>query len=213
VNPRAKEISSASVDADFNIRQAKAQDAPAILSIYGPICETSPITFETRSPTREEMEDRIEKITKFHPWLVVERAGQILGYAYAGPHRERAAYRWAIDVAVYIHPDARRTGVGTGLYLALFELVRAQGFYRVYAGITLPNPGSMRLHQQMGFAPVGTYHGVGYKSGKWHDVQWLEAILRSGAGEPVEPVSISAIHPEAWDTALNKGRQLMVGHH
>ena len=199
--------------ADFNIRQATAQDATSILAIYGPICESSPISFETQSPTLNEMEGRVRKITGFYPWLIVEKADKMLGYAYAGPHRERAAYRWAIDVAVYIHPDARRTGVGTGLYFALFELVRAQGFYRAYAGITLPNPGSMRLHQQMGFVPIGTYHGVGFKSGKWHDVQWLEAILRSGPAEPKEPIAVSEILSETWERAIRKGQSLMVGSH
>jgi L-amino acid N-acyltransferase YncA len=190
---------------DISIRQAKIADAEAILTIYGPICEASPTSFETRSPTLEEMEDRIRKITAFYPWLVAENDGKILGYAYAGQHRERAAYRWAIDVAVYIHADSRRTGIGTAVYCALFELIKAQGFCRAYAGITVPNPGSIRIHQQMGFVPIGTYHEVGFKLGAWHDVLWMGAVLRSAINEPKEPVGIGTIDPQTWEIALRKG--------
>src|SRR5271157_3779189 len=113
-----------------NIRVATPSDAAAVLEIYGPFCEDSPITFETRIPALAEMEGRIRDIAERFPWLVCDNGTDVLGYAYAGPHRERSAYRWSVDVAVYIAGGYRGHGIGTALYTALFDLLRIQGFYR-----------------------------------------------------------------------------------
>jgi L-amino acid N-acyltransferase YncA len=172
------------------IRFATPTDASAVLEIYGPFCEDSPISFETERPTVTEIQDRIRKIVERFPWLICENEKVVLGYVYASPHRERAAYRWAVDVAIYISETHRGHGVGTVLYAALFKLLRIQGYFQAYAGITLPNPVSLRLHQRLGFEPVGIYKQVGYKSGAWHDVSWWVLNLQETDRPPEETLLI-----------------------
>jgi L-amino acid N-acyltransferase YncA len=192
------------------IRLATEADAGAVLEIYGPICETSPITFEIRSPAVSEIAGRIRAISERYPWLVCEHLDKVLGYAYASAHHERAAYRWSIDVGVYISEKHRGQRVGTALYTVLFELLRAQGFFRAYAGITLPNPASVRLHQRFGFEPAGIHHNVGYKAGAWHDVSWWELTLRPAGGPPDEPILIQeAVRRGHFLTAIKSAEYLL----
>ena len=120
------------------IRLAREDDAESVLTIYGPICESSPISFEIQRPTAAEIRKRIRSALAVFPWLIVENLGEILGYAYAGRHRERAAYRWSVDVTVYVQQGVRQNRVGTALYTALLELLRIQGFHRAYAGSHFP---------------------------------------------------------------------------
>jgi phosphinothricin acetyltransferase len=188
---------------DAILRLATEADAGPIQAIYAPFCGDSTVSFEVVPPTREEMADRIRAVTARYPWLVCESGGVVLGYAYASRHRERAAYRWSVDASVYVREDARGWGVGRALYAALFEILRLQGFYRVFAGITLPNPASVGLHRSAGFAPVGTFHNAGFKCGAWRDVQWWERALQPPAEHPVEPVDVAAVSRlPAWDAAL-----------
>jgi phosphinothricin acetyltransferase len=139
-------------------------------------------------------------MTQF-PWLVCEIDGEVAGYVYACPHRERAAYRWAVDVAVYIAPQHQRRGIGQALYSVLFEILRAQGFFKAYAGITLPNAGSVGLHEAVGFTPLAVYRGVGCKFGKWLDVGWWELDLRPQSENPAEPVGLGSL---ALDETLKR---------
>jgi len=180
------------------LRMADARDAEQIAAIYAPFCTSTIISFEEIAPTPDEMAGRISKITQRFPWLVLDNAGTILGYAYASQHRERAAYRWSVDTTVYVADGARRQGVGRRLYDALFRLLVLQGYYKAFAGVTLPNPGSEGLHEAMGFKPVGVYHGVGYKFGAWHDVRWYERELQPEIKSPAEPKVLRQIidHPE-----------------
>ena len=172
------------------IRFATRADAAALLEIYGPFCDDSPITFETERPAIAEIENRIRKINDRFPWLICENDDQVVGYAYAGPHRDRAAYRWSVDVAVYISGNHRGMGIGTALYTVLFELLRIQGYFRAYAGITLPNPASIGLHQRLGFTLVGIYKQVGYKAGAWHDVSWWDLSLQPADRLPEETLTM-----------------------
>lgn len=189
---------------------AAERDAADIRAIYAPFCERTPTSFETHAPTLEEMEQRIQKITAQFPWLVCETDGAVAGYAYACPHRERAAYRWAADVAVYTGEGQRRTGIGRALYTALFQILRAQNHFKAYAGITLPNPGSVGLHEAMGFTPVGIYRGVGHKFGAWHDVGWWQLALQPEVANPPEPRGVHAVQPTAdWRAALDAGMKLL----
>src|SRR5687767_1173866 len=126
-------------------RLARPDDAAAILAIYAPYCEASTVSFEVVAPTIEQMADRIEKVLARYPWLICELDGRAAGYVYASQHRERAAYRWAVDVAVYVADTCRRRGVGQALYSTLFSMLRAQGYFKALAGITLPNPASVGL--------------------------------------------------------------------
>jgi phosphinothricin acetyltransferase len=171
----------------IEIRFAEPEDAAAIVAVYGPYCDGTVISFETAAPTAEQMRERIERITKQFPWLVCEINGEVAGYVHACPHRERAAYRWAVDVAVYVAPHHHRRGIGQALYSVLFQILRAQGYFKAYAGVTLPNPGSVGLHEAVGFKPLAVYPGVGYKFGKWLDVGWWELDLQPQLERPEEP--------------------------
>jgi L-amino acid N-acyltransferase YncA len=172
------------------IRFATPADASTVAEIYGPFCEDSPITFETERPAIAEIENRIRRIVERFPWLICENEKEVIGYAYAGPHRDRAAYRWCVDVAIYLSGNRRGQGFGTALYTVLFELLRIQGFFRAYAGVTLPNPASIRLHQRLGFEAVGIYKQVGYKANAWHDVSWWALDLQPADRPPDETLLI-----------------------
>ena len=158
----------------MNIKPAKPDDAEAILNIYAPYITDTCVSFETEVPTIAEFTERMNNIIKSYPYLVCEIGGDIVGYAYASRHRERAAYKYSADVSIYIKPEYQRKGIGKALYTKLFELLREREIYTVYAGITLPNDSSAALHKSLGFKEVGIYHNVGYKFGKWLDVLWLE---------------------------------------
>ena len=163
---------------DIIVRPATIKDAEAILGIYTPYITDTYISFETEVPAIKEFSERIENIMKNYPYLVCEVDGKVVGYAYASKHRERAAYKYSADVSVYIAAAYKRRGIGKALYVKLFELLKEQGIYTVYAGITLPNNTSIGLHKSMGFNEVGVYHKVGFKHGRWHDVAWFEKVLR-----------------------------------
>lgn len=161
-----------------------SRDGAACASIYGPFVTHSVVSFEEAPPTAEEMAGRIATLSKLHPWLVAESEDEVIGYAYASPHRERAAYRWACDSAVYIGEGHRGRGLGRRLYGALFELLARQGMQVVCAGITLPNDASVALHEWSGFEPVGIYRRIGWKEGQWRDVWWGQRELAPRDGPP-----------------------------
>lgn len=168
----------------FHLRLATPADAEAMLAIYAPLVAQTAISFELVPPSAGEMAQRIGSILPEYPWLVAERDGFVLGYAYASRYRPRPAYQWCVECSVYVHPEARRQGVAAGLYKTLFEILKLQGLYKVYAAITLPNAGSVAVHEALGFLHFATYRSVGYKLGSWHDVGWWELDLRSALGEP-----------------------------
>jgi L-amino acid N-acyltransferase YncA len=178
------------------LRPAAPADAAQVQAIYAPYCST-PISFELTPPSVEEMRRRLEKLQGRYPWLVCDRAAEVLGYAYASPHRERPAYQWSVDVSVYIRSDCHRGGLGRRLYTALFDVLVRQGFINAYAGVTLPNPASVGLHEAVGFTPVGVYRRVGYKCGGWHDVAWFERPLQGWPDVPAPPRPLSGI---AWES-------------
>jgi phosphinothricin acetyltransferase len=188
------------------IRLADARDAPEIAAIYAPFCESNVVSFEEVAPTAEVVAGRIAAIAAQFPWLVLDEGGTVAGYAYASRHHDRAAYRWSADVTVYIGPAQRRRGVGTALYTALLDLLRAQGYFKAYGGITLPNAGSVGLHEAMGFTLVGVYRGVGFKLGAWHDVSWYELSLQPERANPPDPLPIGPLHlTPAWHHAMSAG--------
>jgi L-amino acid N-acyltransferase YncA len=192
------------------IRMAVAADAGPIQAIYGPVVRETVISFEQEPPSVEEMRRRIAEILTRLPWLVCDCAGQVAGYAYASPHRARAAYQWSVDTSVYLHPHWRRRGLGRALYVSLFEILRLQGYCNAYAGIALPNPGSVGLHEAVGFRPVGVFREVGYKHGAWHDVGWWHLALRPKPAAPAPPLSLAAVQasPE-WPGAIAAGQALL----
>lgn len=180
-----------------HIRIARREDAMAIADIYRPFVRDTVISFEVVAPDEAEMAARIEKILTRFPWLVFEQDGEVLGYAYGSPHRDRAAYQWSAEAGIYIAPSAHRRGVGRALYALLFEALRLQGFHRVYGGITLPNAASVGLHEAHGFKPVGTYADVGFKFDAWHSVGWW-ALELEAASAPTPPAVFTG---EIFETA------------
>jgi phosphinothricin acetyltransferase len=169
------------------IRDAVAADAERCAAIYAPYVRDTAISFESEPPSAEEMEARIAECQLRHAWLVLEQAGDVVGYAYGGPFMTRAAYQWATAVSVYLDPSRHRSGGGRALYEALFERLAARGHRTALAGIALPNDASTGLHRALGFELVGTYRRVGWKLGRWHDVAWYQRPLGDDEGPP-EPL-------------------------
>ena len=172
--------------ADVAIRAATPDDAAACRAVYAPFVRGTAVSFETSVPTVEEMATRIAGSSSSHAWLVAVTGDDVVGYAYATRHRERAAYRWACDVSVYLAPSVRGQGLGRALYEALFARLTERGFVTALAGIALPNEASIGLHRAMGFETVGVYRAIGFKFGAWHDVCWLQRSLESPPASPRE---------------------------
>jgi L-amino acid N-acyltransferase YncA len=169
-----------------------AADAPGCLAIYGPFADETAASFEAQAPTVAEFEQRIERISRTRAFLVAEHDGEIAGFAYAGAHRERPAYRWASEVSVYLGERHRGRGLGRALYEPLFALLEEQGYRMLLAGITVPNPASVGLHTSLGFEEVGVYRRIGWKAGGWRDVIWLARRLGPETHETDVPPSPGA---------------------
>jgi L-amino acid N-acyltransferase YncA len=192
------------------IRLATEDDAAQVQDIYAPYCLHTPISFEEVPPSEAEIRQRIRTITARYPWLVCDKDGELLGYAYGSTHRERAAYRWSVEVTAYIREGRHRSGIGRALYTSLFRLLALQGFYNAYAGITLPNPGSVGLHEAMGFRHLGVYTAIGFKHGAWHDVGWWQTPLQPQVPAPAEPMNFQQVRAaKEWDEALAAGLPLL----
>ena len=188
------------------IRFAEPADAAGILSIYAPHCDASNVSFETVAPSREEMTDRIFRISAAYPWLVAETEGRLAGYVYGTRFRERAGYRWTTEVAVYIGAEHLRRGIGRALYTSLFTILRLQNFSKAIAGITAPNPASVGLHESVGFKHVGMFPGVGRKGGQWLNVGWWQKELQPECIDPPEPRTITELRETpAVSAALREG--------
>ena len=170
------------------IRSAEQSDAPGVAAIYTPYVRDTAVSFETEPPTAGIMGQRITATLETCPWLVAEHGGEIVGFAYAGKHRERAAYRWSVDVTVYVSGAMHHSGLGRALYVPLLEILRRQGFRSAFAEIVLPNPGSVRLHETAGFKHIGVHDEVGFKLGSWHNIgYWRLGLAEASAphGEPI----------------------------
>jgi L-amino acid N-acyltransferase YncA len=175
-------------DMEITIRNALPADGERIAAIYAPYVKNTAVSFEEKPPSGEEMGSRIRETIEQYPYLVAQDAGRVVGYVYASQHGARASYRWSVNVAVYLDSTHHRRGIGTLLYRELFALLEMQGYAMAYAGITLPNAGSVGLHESLGFKFVGVYHDAGYKLGAWRDVGWWELPLKKSAAlRPAEP--------------------------
>jgi phosphinothricin acetyltransferase len=158
------------------------RDAAACAAIYAPHVDPGPASFEEVPPAAAEVARRMRSA---HSWLVAEADdGTVAGFAYASRHRDRAAYRWAVDVAVYVAGSNQRQGVGRALYAALLPDLAARGFRAACAGIALPNRPSVALHEAFGFELVGIYRRIGFKAGAWRDVGWWQLDLAAGDDAP-----------------------------
>jgi len=188
------------------IRSAEESDALALAAIYAPYVRDTAVSFEIEPPTAEIMRQRIAGTLETHPWLVADHGGDTVGFAYAGKHSQRAAYRWTVDVTVYVTATRRHIGVCRALYAVLLDVLRRQGFRSAFAEIVLPNPGSVRLHETAGFRPVGIHHDIGFKLGGWRDIGYWRLGLAEGAAPPGEPIPFAVFRdtPECVD-ALRQG--------
>jgi L-amino acid N-acyltransferase YncA len=169
------------------IRDATEDDAGACATLYAPYVTGTTITFEYEPPPAAEMARRIARAQRTHAWLVLEDDGRVVGYASAGPVKERAAYDWSCEVSVYLEQGCGRRGGGRALYEALFERLAERGFRRAIAGMTQPNEASAALHRGLGFEPIGVQRRIGWKHGDWRDVAWVQRDLGpDGDGPPGE---------------------------
>ena len=162
------------------VRDATPVDAAACAAIYAPCIRDTAITLEIEPPDAAEFTRRIAAAAARHAWLALEDDGRVTGYAYGGPFKERAAYRFACEVSVYLELGLRRSGGGRALYSALLARLAERGYRTAAAGITVPNAASAGLHAALGFVPVGTFRRVGWKHDRWHDVAWMQCDLGVG---------------------------------
>lgn len=163
------------------IRPAASQDTPSIHAIYAPIVAGTHISFEVEPPSEEEVRRRMDAAPI--PWLVQESEGEIVGFANAGPFRERAAYRWTAEMSIYVAERARQRGVGRALGEALLERLRVGGYRSAVGVVALPNSASEGLLRALGFQPVGLLREAGYKLDRWWDVQLWQRVLQEPRGD------------------------------
>ena len=165
----------------MTIRAAREEDFEAIAAITNHYIETTSIHFAYEPVPASELRDTWRKNGERYPWLVATRDdGVVIGYAKATQWRDRAAYRWTCELGIYVAPDARGKKLGTALYKALLDACQRNGFRTVIAGIALPNPRSLALHERLGFETAGVVRDAGYKRGAWHDVAFFQKRFKSG---------------------------------
>ena len=177
------------------IRIAEPRDAAELLRIYSHYVRHTAVSFEYEVPTEEEFAGRIRKVLERYPYLVAERDGRIIGYAYAGRFQTRAAYQWSAEASIYIEKDQRRSGVGRALYTLLERILKAQNVTNLYAAVAAPadepdphlTRDSLAFHQRMGFRAAGEFKRCGRKFDRWYNMVWLEKNLGSH-GEEQAPV-------------------------
>jgi len=186
------------------IRLAEPRDAAGILAIYAPYITDTSFTFESEVPAIPAFAERISAYLAQWPWLVYESDGVIAGYAYASKYRERIGYQWCVECSVYIHDDFHRKGIAKTLYRALFNILKEQGYYNVYAVINLPNENSVRLHESCGFTWFANYENVGFKLGKWKTVGWWQLRLHDYIDDPPPPVPFASLPPGSVDGLLRE---------
>ncbi|HEX7914749.1 arsinothricin resistance N-acetyltransferase ArsN1 family B [Rudaea sp.] len=190
------------MNAAVTLRVASEADAAAIRDIYAPHVEHAAVSFETEVPSVEAMAARIAKLLPTHPWLVAVVDDHVAGYAYAGPHRERAAYRWSVEVTAYVRQRFHARGIGRRLYAALHAVLKAQNYVNAYGIITLPNAASIALHEACGFRPCALFRHAGYKFGAWHDVGWWQLQIGEPVSIPVEPIAFAQLDDKTITQAL-----------
>jgi L-amino acid N-acyltransferase YncA len=178
------------VVADIRIELAKESDVPRVLELSNWAAEKTAANFATKPESLDHWLETWKRTSRFHPWFVARSGdGTILGFAKSSPHRSREAYDWSAEVSVYIDSEFHGRGFGTALYGALIPQLKAQGYVTLLAGITGGHEPSERLHAKTGFVRCGTFHRIGWKFDRWHDVGYWELHLHP-AGEPPSPIRV-----------------------
>ena len=191
------------------VRAAAPEDAEQLLEIYTPFVisedsSLSNVSFELAAPDVEEFRQRIQDISKQFPYLVGEVNGQILGYVYCHPYRERLAYQWAVEVTIYLAPAGQGKGLGRLLYETMEKLLCLQGVTMAYSCITVGNDHSIKMHQALGYRLIGTFTNSGYKNGQWLDTVWLEKQLQPCPKQPDNIKSWWELDPDAVAAVLTE---------
>ena len=168
----------------ITIRTATLSDAQALLNIYAPYVEHTAITFEYDVPSVEEFASRIEHTLQKYPYLIAEKNGSLLGYAYASPFHERPAYDWAVETSIYVEQNIKHQGIGRRLHDALEDALRNQGILNMNACIAYPpakdeylDRNSIEFHTHMGYRLVGEFYKCGYKFHRWYNMVWMEKLI------------------------------------
>ena len=191
------------------VRAATPQDAEQLLEIYTPFvisedCSVSNVSFELTAPSLAEFRQRIVDISSKYPYLVGEKDGQILGYVYCHPYRERLAYQWSVEVTIYLAPAGQGKGLGRLLYETMEKLLCLQGVTMAYSCITVGNDHSIKMHEAVGYRLIGTFTNSGYKNGQWLDTVWLEKQLKPCPKQPDNIKSWRELDPDAVAAVLTE---------
>lgn len=160
-----------------DIRTAVPEDAPALLEIYAPYVEHTMITFEYEIPSQEEFKERIRRTLERYPYLVAQDKNGLLGYAYASPFKQRAAYAWSVETSIYVREGLHRQGVGKSLYTALEKILYRQHVCNLCACISYPHPESIAFHESFGYHMAAHFTASGFKADAWQDMVWMEKPL------------------------------------
>lgn len=194
------EVSFMSAHTEITIRTAGESDAPALLNIYAPYIVNTAITFEYTVPSTEEFAGRIRRTLQKYPYLVAEQQNKILGYAYAGPFHERAAYDWAVETSIYVDQTQRHTGIGRLLHDALEHTLQAQGILNMNACIACTSKedphldnNSIEFHTHMGYRLVGEFYQCGYKFHTWYNMVWMEKQIGEHRKDQPAPLTFKEL--------------------
>ena len=181
---------------NITIRMAAEADAEKILAVYAPYVTDTAITFEYEVPSVEEFRGRIRRTLERYPYLIAEKAGEIVGYAYVSPFKNRAAYDWAVETSIYVKQGEHRKGIGKMLHMALEEILKKQHILNLNACIAYPNPESVAFHERLGYKMAAHFTKCGYKLGEWYDMVWMEKMLGEHPARPETVVPVGEIGGE-----------------
>jgi len=181
------------MNSKYSIRLITENDADEVLSVYRYYTDNTAVSFEYEAPTKDEYIQRIITNTEKYPWLVCLHNNKIIGFAYASTHRYRAAYQWSPESTIYFAPDFHTKGIGRIIYETLFLLLKLQGYYNLFAGVTLPNEKSVGFHRALGFKEVGIFKNIGYKHGNWHHTHWFQIDLAEHILNPPIPRKLNEV--------------------
>ena len=193
----------------YTLRLAKLADAVELLAIYAPFVISSDralsdVSFEYEVPSVAEFTERIKNISAAYPYIVCEHEGSLLGYVYAHPYIQRAAYQWGAEVTIYLAPEGQGRGLGKVLYAALENILRLQGVVVTYACITASNEHSVKMHESCGYKIIGTFNNTGFKHGHWLDMVWMEKVIAEHPKQPALSKKIGELPPEAVTAVLQE---------
>jgi phosphinothricin acetyltransferase len=189
----------------INLCIAKSTHCAGMLDIYRPFIESGWTSFETEVPSEVDFLTRVEKTLVQFPWLVAtDKQNEVVGYAYGGAHRSRAAYQWNSELSVYVHPEWRKKGVARHLYIVLMHILIEQGYVNFLAGITLPNDASVAFHEKLGFEKIGIYRNIGYKMGQYRDVGWWSLFVGNPNKKPEKPTPFPEMPTETIQKIINQ---------